>query len=60
MREHLRQVTVTAAICVLAIAAYTTIKDGTRAQAAPAASARMLARFMSRAQGPCTCAPTGR
>jgi uncharacterized protein YggE len=41
MREHLRQVTVTAAICVLAIAAYTTIKDGTRAQAAPAASARM-------------------
>jgi uncharacterized protein YggE len=40
MNEHLRQVTVTAAICVLAIAAYTTVKDGTRAQAAPAASAR--------------------
>jgi len=40
MNEHLRQVTVTAAICVLAIAAYTTVKDGTRAQAAPAASTR--------------------
>ena len=33
MKEHLQQVTVTAAICVLAIAAYTTVKDGTRAQA---------------------------
>jgi uncharacterized protein YggE len=40
MKEHLQQATVTAAICVLAIAAYTTLKDGTRAQAAPAASPR--------------------
>lgn len=40
MNEHLRQVTVTAAICVLAIAAYTTVKDGTRAQAAPSTSTR--------------------
>ena len=28
MREHLRQATLTAAVCVLAIAAYTTIRDG--------------------------------
>ena len=39
MREHLRQATLTAAVCVLAIAAYTTIRDGSDTAAARAASA---------------------
>ena len=39
MREHLRQATLTAAVCVLAIAAYTTIRDGADTASARAASA---------------------
>jgi uncharacterized protein YggE len=39
MREHLRQATLTAAVCVLAIAAYTTIRDGSDTASARAASA---------------------
>jgi uncharacterized protein YggE len=38
MREHLRQATLTAAVCVLAIAAYTTIRDGSDTASARAAS----------------------
>jgi uncharacterized protein len=39
MREHLRQATLTAAVCVLAIAAYTTIRGGSDTASARAASA---------------------
>jgi hypothetical protein len=39
MREHLRQATLTAAVCVLAIAAYTTIRGGSDTAAARTASA---------------------
>jgi len=38
MREHLRQATLTAAVCVLAIAAYTTIRAGSDTASARAAS----------------------
>jgi uncharacterized protein len=39
MREHLRQATLTAAVCVLAVAAYTTIRGGSDAASARATSA---------------------
>jgi uncharacterized protein YggE len=39
MKEHLRQATLTAAVCVLAIAAYTTIRSGSDTAAARTASA---------------------
>jgi uncharacterized protein YggE len=39
MREHLRQATLTAAVCVLAIAAYTAIRGGSDTASARAASA---------------------
>ena len=39
MTEHLRHATLTAAVCVLAIAAYTTIRDGSDAASAGATSA---------------------
>lgn len=39
MREHLRQATLTAAVCVLAIAAYSTIRGGSDTASARAASA---------------------